>query len=187
MTDFDADETVPPLAVRKKKFWTTDRIIGWSGAVLALAAAFFPWYVLVNEDKFGLDALRAMVSQDPAVPSRRSNTDMNKNGIEERALQASRPFNPDDIVTGTVPATESTETDDSTQSLPAQPFPAAPRGFRLLKVIKDQAMIEDATGIYVVHKGDVLPDQTKVADLEKRDGKWVLVTDKGTAYSAIDN
>lgn len=186
MTDFDADEPVPPLAVRKKKFWTTDRIIGWSGAVLALAAAFFPWYVFVNEDKFGLDALRAMVSQDPAVPSRRSTSDNNAGGIEERTL-AALPRPEDSIVTGTVPAKESAEKDDSAESLPAQPFPAAPRGFRLLKVIKGQAMIEDATGIYVVHKGDVLPDQTKVADLEQRDGKWVLVTDTGAAYSAIDN
>lgn len=186
MTDFDADETVPPLAVRKKKFWTGDRIVGWSGAVLALAAAFFPWYVFVNEDKFGLDALRAMVSQDAAVPSRRSTSDNKKIGIEDRTLNAALR-NEDNIVTGTVPTTESEDTDTSIESLPAQPFPAAPRGFRLLKVIKGQAMIEDATGIYVVHKGDVLPDQTKVADLEERDGKWVLVTDKGTTYSAAED
>jgi hypothetical protein len=184
MTDFDADEPVPPLPIRKKKFWTTDRIIGWSGAVLALAAAFFPWYVFVNEDKFGLEALRAMVSGDPAVPSRRSTLDGNSNGIPDRKT-ALAPAG-DDIVTGTVPAAEEPTT-DSEQALPAQPFPSAPRGFRLLKVIKDQAMIEDATGIYVVHKGDILPDQTKVAALEQRDGKWVLVTDTGTAYSAVDN
>jgi hypothetical protein len=188
MTDFDADETVPPLAVRKKKFWTADRIIGWSGAVLALAAAFFPWYVFVNEDKFGLEALRAMVSQDPAVPSRRSSSDDSSGGIPDRTLNAALPPSEDNIVTGTVPAHESADKDAAeAEPLPAQPFPAAPRGFRLLKVIKDQAMIEDATGIYVVHKGDVLPDQTKVADLEQRDGKWVLVTDAGIAYSAAEN
>lgn len=183
MTDFDADEPVPPLAVRKKRFWTADRIIGWSGAVIALMAAFFPWYVFVNDDKFGLDALRAMVSSDPAVPSRRSTLD-NSNGIPGRKTVSLIP-NEDDIVTGTVPAVE-TPSAESEQELPAQPFPAAPRNFRLLKVIKDQAMIEDATGIYVVRKGDVLPDRTKVADLEQRDGKWVLVTDGGTAYSAVE-
>ena len=183
MTDFDADEPVPPLAVRKKRFWTADRVIGWSGAVIALMAAFFPWYVFVNEDKFGLEALRAMVSSDPAVPSRRSTLD-NSNGIPGRKTVNLIP-NADDIVTGTVPAVE-TPTAESDQELPAQPFPAAPRNFRLLKVIKDQAMIEDATGIYVVRKGDVLPDRTKVADLEQRDGKWVLVTDGGAAYSAVE-
>jgi hypothetical protein len=187
MTDFDADEPVPPLPVRKKKFWTTDRIIGWSGAVLAMAAAFFPWYVFVNEDKFGLEVLRAMVSQDPAVPSRRSTSDTSSGGIPDRTLNASLPPAGDNIVTGTVPAEQSTEKSDSAESVPAQPFPAAPRGFRLLKVIKNQAMIEDATGIYVVHKGDVLPDQTRVADLERRDGRWVLVTDTGSTYSAVED
>lgn len=187
MTDFDADEPVQPLPVRKKRFWTADRIIGWSGAMLALAAAFFPWYVFVNEERFGLEALRAMVSQDPAVPSRRSTTDNSSGGIPDRTLNAALPPSEDSIVTGTVPAEESAEKDGSEEPLPAQPFPAAPRGFRLLKVIKDQAMIEDATGIYVVHKGDVLPDQTKVTDLEQRDGKWVLVTDTGVAYSAVDD
>lgn len=187
MTDFDADEPVPPLPVRKKKFWTTDRIIGWSGAMLALAAAFFPWYVFVNEDKFGLEALRAMVSQEAAVPSRRATSSDSSGGIPDRTAKAVLPPAEDSLVTGTVPAEESADSDDGEQAVPAQPFPAAPRGFRLLKVIKGQAMIEDATGIYVVHKGDVLPDQTKVADLEQRDGKWVLVTDTGTTYRAVDN
>ena len=187
MTDFDADEPVPPLPVRKKKFWTTDRIIGWSGAVLALAAAFFPWYVFVNEEKFGLEALRAMLSQEAAVPSRRATTNDSSGGIPDRTLQAALPPAEDSLVTGTVPAESSDKDDNTEQALPAQPFPAAPRAFRLLKVIKGQAMIEDATGIYVVHKGDVLPDQTKVADLEQRDGKWVLVTNTGVAYAAVEN
>lgn len=184
MTDFDADEPVPPLPVRKKKFWTADRVIGWSGAMIALAAAFFPWYVFVNEDKFGLDALRAMVSGDPAVPSRRSTLERDANGIPDRKT-ALAPAD-DKIVTGTVPAVEE-PSNDAEQALPAQPFPAAPRDFKLLKVIKDQAMIEDGTGIFVVRKGDVLPDRTKVADLEQRDGKWVLVTDGGATYVATEN
>lgn len=186
MTDFDADEPVPPLPVRRKRFWTTDRIIGWSGATIAVMAAFFPWYVFVNEDKFGLEALRQMVSGDPAVPSRRATSETSPGGVPDRARTATLPTDEDRIVTGTVPATESSESDGDA-TLPAQPFPAAPRKFRLLKVIKDQAMIEDATGIYVVRKGDVLPDRTKVAGLEQRNGKWVLVTDGGIAYGAAEN
>lgn len=184
MTDFDADEPVPPLPVRKKKFWTADRVIGWSGAMIALAAAFFPWYVFVNEDKFGLAALRAMLSDEAAVPSRRSTLEGNSNGIPER--KAAKLQAEDDIVTGTVPAVEEPSS-DAEQALPAQPFPSAPRNFRLLKVIKGQAMIEDGTGIFVVRKGDVLPDRTKVANLEQRDGKWVLLTDGGNTYIATEN
>lgn len=186
MTDFDADEPVPPLPVRQKRFWTADRIIGWSGASLALMAAFFPWYVFVNEDKFGLEALRQLVSGDAAQPSRTAALDNSGSGISERPRLSTLPRPADDIVTGTVPAAEEDAATDVKQDIPEQPFPSAPRGFRLLKVIKGQAMIEDATGIYVVHKGDVLPDRTKVAELERRDGKWVLVTDEGVAHSAIE-
>lgn len=185
MTDHDADEPVSPLPSRKKRFWTTDRIIGWSGASLALMAAFFPWYVFFNADKFGLEAIRQMVSGDPAPPSRRSSSDFAAKGVQDRTLNAALQ-NADRIVTGAVPAVEEESETDGEQVMPAQPFPAAPRNFRLLKVIKDRAMIEDATGIYVVYKGDVLPDRTKVADLERRDGKWVMVTDGGTTYSAAE-
>ena len=186
MTDFDADEPVSPLPTPKKRFWTTDRIIGWSGASLALMAAFFPWYVFVNEDKFGLEALRQLVSGDAAPPSRTASLDNEANRIPDRQRMASIPRLEDDLVTGTVPAEEEPAT-TSDQPLPAQPFPSAPRNFRLLKVIKGQAMIEDATGIFVVRKGDVLPDRTKVADLEQRDGKWVLLTDGGITYVASEN
>ncbi|MGV3550679.1 flagellar protein [Rhizobium sp.] len=184
MNDFDADEPVAPPAMRRKRFWTADRIIGWSGAAIALMAAFFPWYVFINEDKFGLDAIRAMVSGNPAVPSRRATQDNNDVGSLKRQTATLRPRE-DDLVTGSVSAAKPT-TPEGEQELPAQPFPAAPRNFRLLKVIKGQAMIEDATGIYVVRKGDVLPDRTKVAGLEQRDGKWVLVSDSGATYSAGD-
>ena len=186
MTDFDADEPVLPLPVRKKRFWTTDRIIGWSGASLALMAAFFPWYVFVNEDKFGLEALRQLVSGDAAPPSRSTALDNGANRVSERPRVASLPRLEDDLVTGTVPAAEEPAA-TSEQPLPAQPFPSAPRNFRLLKVIKGQAMIEDATGIFVVRKGDVLPDRTKVTNLEQRDGKWVLLTDAGATYVASEN
>ena len=186
MTDFDADEPVLPLPVHKKRFWTTDRIIGWSGASLALMAAFFPWYVFVNEDKFGLEALRRLVSGEAAPPSRSTALDSDANRIAERERLVALPRLADDIVTGTVPTIELPEA-TTDQPLPAQPFPAAPRNFRLLKVIKGQAMIEDATGIFVVRKGDVLPDRTKVAELEQRDGKWVLKTDGGVTYTTNEN
>lgn len=185
MTDFDADEPVPPLPTRSKRFWTTDRIIGWSGAALALMAAFFPWYVFVNEDKFSLDALRAMVSGDPAQPSRRATLDRTTAGIPDRKVNAALPPAEDQIITGTVPAEEEAHPDgEDTQQ--AQPLPAAPREFRLLKVINDQAMIEDVTGIYVVRPGDVLPDSAKVTKLEERGGKWVMETDGGATYVATE-
>ena len=37
-------------------------------------------------------------------------------------------------------------------------------------------MIEDDAGLWVVQPGSMLPDSSRVAAIEQRDGKWVLVT-----------
>jgi hypothetical protein len=182
MTDFDADEPVPP-PTPKRRFWTADRVIGWSGVGIAMMAAFFPWYVFVNEDKFGLEYIRQMVSGDPAIPARKDALDAASEGIPGRDLKAELPP-ADKIVTGTVAAPDESQSDGEEPQ--TQPLPAAPREFRLLKVIKGQAMIEDSTGIFVVRQGDILPDQSKVSDLEEQDGKWVLITDAGKTYVAAE-
>jgi RPA family protein len=62
-----------------------------------------------------------------------------------------------------------------------QPFPAS-SGFKLLHVANGRALIEDTTGMYVVRVGSVLPDESRLATIEQRDGKWVIVTSKGDIY-----
>ena len=37
-------------------------------------------------------------------------------------------------------------------------------------------MIEDEAGLWVVQTGSTLPDSSRVASIEQRNGKWVLVT-----------
>jgi hypothetical protein len=37
-------------------------------------------------------------------------------------------------------------------------------------------MIEDDAGLWIVQPGSTLPDNSKVASIERRGGKWVLVT-----------
>jgi hypothetical protein len=37
-------------------------------------------------------------------------------------------------------------------------------------------MIEDEDGIWVVQPGSILPDSSRVAAIEQREGRWVLVT-----------
>ncbi len=37
-------------------------------------------------------------------------------------------------------------------------------------------MIEDSDGLWVVQRGSQLPDASRVAAIEQRDGRWVLVT-----------
>ena len=185
MTDFDADEPVPPLAPRRKGLFTADRMIGWSGAMLALVAAFFPWYVFLNEDKFGLEFIRQITSRDLPERAGRAIVVASPSGIGDRDNNTVLPKPEDQIITGTVPA--AAKEDHQEASVPDQPFPSGPRVFRLLHVVKGQAMIEDRTGIYVVRQGDSLPDLSKVTSLEERDGKWVIVTDKGVVYTPGGN
>jgi len=185
MTDFDADEPVPPLAPRRKGLFTADRVIGWSGAMLALVAAFFPWYVFLNEDKFGLEFIRQITSRDLPERAGKAIVAASPSGIGDRDNNTVLPKPEDQIITGTVPA--AAEEDHQDASIPDQPFPSGPRVFRLLHVVKGQAMIEDRTGIYVVRQGDSLPDLSKVSSLEERDGKWVIVTDKGVVYTPGEN
>jgi hypothetical protein len=184
MTDFDDDEPIPaPKKRTQKKFWTTDRIIGYSGAALALSAAFFPWYVFLNEDKFGINiatstlsrilpdwAGRAFVSEMPAA-------------IVNREDRPNLPRPADQIITGTVDGKDEAEADNAA-SAADQPFPAQRLEFHLLHASASRALIEDETGVYVVQPGSSLPDQSKVATLEKRGDEWVIVTDKGDIYGA---
>jgi hypothetical protein len=37
-------------------------------------------------------------------------------------------------------------------------------------------MIEDKDGLWIVQVGSILPDSSRVMSLEKREGKWALVT-----------
>ena len=40
-------------------------------------------------------------------------------------------------------------------------------------------MLEDDTGLFIVQPGSILPDNSRVATIEERDGRPVLVTDGG--------
>ena len=57
-----------------------------------------------------------------------------------------------------------------------QPFPGDEINFQLVYVANGRAMIEDDTGLLVVQAGSKLPDNSKVASIEQRSGKWVIVT-----------
>ncbi len=51
-----------------------------------------------------------------------------------------------------------------------------------MHVANGRALIEDAGGMYIVRVGSVLPDNSRLATLEQRDGKWVIVTSNGDVY-----
>lgn len=180
MTDYDDDDIpVAPIAgPRTKSIWT-DRALAACGILMAGAAAFFPWYVFFNEDKFGIRVASMDQTRDlPHTGARNvfSVSPMamvNKNKGPKPA--STLPIDP--LVTATVSklGKESQETPEQVED---QPFPGD-TGFRLLHVANGRALIEDNSGMYMVRIGSILPDQSRLASLEQRDGNWVIITSKG--------
>ena len=78
--------------------------------------------------------------------------------------------------TGALPDDEVGDSGKRAPGLDQQPFPGDVPQFRLVHVANGRAMIEDDAGLWVVQAGSMLPDSSRVAGIEKRDGKWVLVT-----------
>jgi hypothetical protein len=182
VNDFDDDEKIAPLKPEGPRRATLlDRGMTITGLVLAGAAAFFPWYVFFNEDKFGINVAQGDRTRElPDWPARNvfsvSPLAMaNKNPVEKK------PELPVDPLTT---ATVSSIGKEDDKGLPAedQPFPGK-AGFRLLHVANGRALIEDSSGMYVVRVGSILPDESRLATLEQRDGKWVIVTSKGEVYA----
>lgn len=183
MTDFDADEPVQPVKKeRRGGFLTSDRFLGWSGVALAVTAAFFPWYVFLNEDKFGIDIARSIFSRDLPEWTGRVKVNPSPAAIGDSDDGEALPRPEEEIITATTPTEEAAPADTAGDGELDQPFPSEPNEFHLLHASGGKAMIEDKNGIYIVTKGSMLPDLSRVANLEQRDGEWVLITDKGDVY-----
>jgi hypothetical protein len=188
MTDFDVDEPVqPPRKAGRKRFWTIDRIIGWSGAALAMTAAFFPWYVFFNEDKFGVQVAIHDVTRQ--LPDRAGRPIVNPMpaAIASSNENLSVPAVGEQLITGAIPNMRDELGNKGDAGAMDQPFPGQTAPFKILKISNGKAMVEDQSGVYLVERGSSLPDMSKVASLEERAGKWVVVTDKGGIYSVTQN
>ncbi len=178
MRETDADEPVaPPKPARRRT--VTDKALACTGLVLAGASAFFPWYVFLNPDKFGIHVAEGDRTRDlPNWPGREVVSVsplamVNKNPAEPRDLI------PDPLTTATVSNTG--REDDKGPAADQQPFPGKVP-FHLLHIVNGRALIEDDTGMYVVRVGSVLPDNSRLASIEQRDGKWIIVTSTGDVY-----
>lgn len=182
MTDFDADKAVPPLRrseARGRSF--TDRLLIASGVTLAALAAFFPWYVFLNPQEFSLPPLWQDARRDlPDMPAK------DVVSVSPAAMVDNDDVAPvpevDPVRTATVPNLGQEGARGAAPSAPIeQPLPP-PTGFRLMHVANGRAMIEDSSGMYIVRVGSILPDNSKLATLEQREGEWVIVTSKGDVY-----
>ncbi|MBU4531130.1 MAG: flagellar protein [Hoeflea sp.] len=175
--DLDDDEAPVPVA---KSGRSGDRVFAVAGFVLATAAAFFPWYVFFNQESFGIAPMGYTDTRDlPETPGRAVVT-VSPLAIpdEEDGSAPASAFDP--IITATVPESGD-QGNGSSRALsedPIQPFPGKPQ-YRLLHVANGRALIEDRSGMYIVRIGSVLPDNSRLATLEQRDGKWVIITSNG--------
>lgn len=154
----------------------SDFVVASLGVTLGLICALFPWYIFYNDVRFSThgfhlggtgDRTGRIVNPNPAAGM-----------AEPETAEEGLPHNLDLFATGT-PA-ESPEDPNKAPGLDEQPFPAHNSEFRLVHVANGRAMIEDDAGLWIVQRGSTLPDNSKVASIENRGGKWVLVTSTDT-------
>ncbi|HBF30412.1 flagellar protein [Rhizobium sp.] len=181
MHDTDADEPVaPPQRFRLPSF-LVDRILAVTGVCLAFGSAVFPWYVFLNPDKFGFGSDSMDNTRDLSLLQARNVFSVSPLALVSKDKSDQKPpADLDTINTATI-SNVGREVKDAKPAKMEQPFPGAD-AFRLLHVANGRALIEDASGMFMVKVGSILPDNSKVAVLEKRDGKWVIVTTSGAIY-----
>jgi hypothetical protein len=170
-----ADWPAPPQAQfpkpTKKSDRRSDLVLAALGVTLGLICALFPWYIFYNDIRFSSHGFKLGGHGDRNGRMVMSDRPMD---IAPDPLSDMSVRNLDLFATGT-PA-EKPEDPDKAPGLDQQPFPAENAEFQLVHVANGRAMIEDDAGLWIVQPGSTLPDNSKVASIERRGGKWVLVT-----------
>lgn len=150
---------------------TSDAGLVAGGLALAAICAVFPWYIFLHQDRFGIRPLEFKGTElTPSLPAGKRPPPVGA----RIATQRLGPADLDMIPTGTVDR----KTTSSPPTAAEQPFPGETADFRLVHVAGNRAMIEDGSGFWVVQRGSRLPDGSRMASIEKRDGQWVLVTSR---------
>ena len=161
---------------------SSDLALAGAGIALGLLCAFFPWYVFMNQDQFGVRAMRFSGERDvgpiPAGAMPAGARILADSGAPPRDV----PEPPlDSFTTATLAAEQQTET----PGVDDQPFPGDASGasaFRVVHVANGRAMIEDDSGLWIVERGATLPDNSRVSSIEQRDGTWVVVTSDSRVF-----
>ena len=156
----------------------TSSDLALTGALIALGllCAFFPWYVFMNQDQFGVRAMRFSGERDVGPIPEGAMSAGARIIADSEAPPRDVPEPPlDSFTTATLAAEQQTET----PGVDDQPFPGDAGGasaFRVVHVANGRAMIEDDSGLWIVERGATLPDNSRVRSIEQRDGNWVIVT-----------
>jgi hypothetical protein len=159
--------------------WLVASLVGFS-----MLCAAFPWYVFFNQEKFGVnvagwEGMRDVRHNRPAGES--GIGAMRDPLIDETDRTLVPPPAEDRLTTATIPSARSGDSGTS-GGFQDQPFPGG-TDFKLLHVANGRALIENGSGIFLVQIGSQLPDNSRLATLRQRSGKWEIVTSAGKIYS----
>ena len=154
---------------------SSDLVIAALGITLGLTCAFFPWYIFFNQEKFGV---RPMKFEGGGTGS------SGQVSVGPQPEKVGAPMTAADIpvmqldlfATGSLPQDDGAGQGERAPGLDQQPFPGDAAQFQLIHVANGRAMVQDDAGIWVVQTGSLLPDLSRVWSIEKRKGKWILVT-----------
>jgi hypothetical protein len=156
-----------------------DLTVAALGITIGLTAAIVPWYVFFNQDKFGVRAMRFEGRGESGREGRMPADLPYPVELVERPVE--RGLVPllelDRLSTGNV--TDDRQSD--TVPVAEQPFPGAekpPVRFEIVHIENGRVMVADDGGVWLARVGSSLPDASKVASIERRDGRWVVVTDR---------
>ncbi|PST26113.1 flagellar protein [Mesorhizobium plurifarium] len=181
LTDFDADEIVRQRR-RETRMPLIDKILGAVGLAMAAFATVLPWYVYLHPEKFSMPSLWQGTTRNlPERPERRivSVSPLAMTDLDEETAAAV-----DRLTTAAVPGLDQDPAEEGRDmGPPDQPFPGKD-SFKLIHVANGRALIGDPGGMYIVRIGSVLPDNSRLATFEERDGRWVMITSRGEVYEA---
>lgn len=162
----------PKPARPRAKQDRSDFVVGAMGIVLGLTCALFPWYIFFNQEKFGVREFVFSGERGNGTPQ----------SLAYQPSKYGQPFGEGEVPKLALDffptATTMSAPPGGRTAVPAseQPFPADLINYRLVHVANGRAMIMDDAGLWVVQPGSQLPDASRVASIERRDGRWVLIT-----------
>ncbi|MBW6420713.1 flagellar protein [Rhizobium sp. XQZ8] len=181
MSDQKKEDVVSAQQAEEAASRLGDKVLMATGVALAAASAFFPWYVFLNADKFGVRTEDFGRTRDLPPGIGRPVVTVSPLAMTDSSKDDWVKMDPMDGLTTATTTSALGETKQNGNIREEQPFPGK-SNFRLLHVANGRALIEDSSGMYMVRVGSILPDNSKLATLEQRSGRWVIITSSGAVY-----
>lgn len=166
------DHTLPKVKRRSGRLG--DIVVAAFGTALGLLCAAFPWYIFMNQEQFGVREMKFESTRLGDMPIYLGDLSQRVGAPSMSADMSSEDL--DFLSTGTTRDSRDGDSADGGVPLDKQPFPGDGTPFSLVFATNGRAMISDDTGMWVVQPGSLLPDSSRVASIELRGSKWVLVT-----------